>query len=112
MPHELNEPYLDSNGVLTEQRWIGGQEVIVHYDDVPETDRTVRDGIPMTTPLRTVIDIAPDIDEAELHRIIGDCLRRRLFTVDEALARVARPDMVSRPGALLLLRALEQRYIR
>ena len=27
--------YFDSNGVLAERRWLGGQEVIVHYDDIP-----------------------------------------------------------------------------
>ena len=53
-------PYLDSNGVLTEHITAGGQDVIVHYDDVPESDITTVDGIRCTTALRTVIDLAPD----------------------------------------------------
>jgi hypothetical protein len=80
--------------------------VIVHYEDIPETDITVRHGIRVTTPLRTVIDIAPDVALTELERIVGDCLDRRLFTVQEARARLAEADMLTRPGALLLGRVL------
>jgi hypothetical protein len=94
--------YFDGNGVLTEHRWMDGQEVVVHYDDLPESDITVVDGIPCTTALRTVIDIAPDLDPLALDRTIRDCLDRGLFTVDEALARVAEPDMEGRLGATLL----------
>src|SRR5439155_17042536 len=63
-----DEIYFDSNGSLTERRRFGGQEVIVHYDDVPPSDITTVDGIPCTTALRTVIDIAPDLDRAQLRR--------------------------------------------
>jgi hypothetical protein len=94
--------YFDANGVLTEHRWIDGQEVIVHYDDVPESDITVVDGIRCTNALRTVIDIAPDLDALHLDRVVRDCLDRDLFTVEEALARIAQPDMQGRLGATLL----------
>ncbi|TMK64672.1 MAG: hypothetical protein E6G60_06550 [Actinobacteria bacterium] len=97
-----DEIYFDSNGSLTERRRFGGQEVIVHYDDIPPTDITTVDGIPCTTALRTVIDIAPDLDRAQLRRVVQDCLDRQLFSVEEARARVVEPDMVGRPGALLL----------
>jgi hypothetical protein len=103
---ELGELYFDGNGCLTEHVLLGGQEVIVHYDDIPEKDVTVVQGIPCTTALRTVIDIAPDVDTAHLERIVQDCLHRRLFTVEEARARLAEPDMVTRPGARLLRTAL------
>jgi hypothetical protein len=107
MPDRFDESlYFDSNGCLTERRWLGGQEAIVHYDDIPETDITVHNDIRFTTPLRTVIDIAPDVEPDHLVRIVRDCLQRRLFTVEDALARVAKPDMVQRPGALLLGQAL------
>jgi hypothetical protein len=100
--------YFDSNGCLTERRWLGGQEVIVHYDDIPAKDRTTVRGIPVTTALRTVIDIAPDVEPDHLERIVQDCLRRRLFTVEEGLARVAERDMLQRPGAVLLARVLAE----
>ena len=98
--------YFDSNGALTECRRIGDLDVTVHYDDVPEKDITTVDGIPCTTALRTVIDLAPDTEPHQLERMIQDCLRRRLFTVEEALARVSEPDMLRRPGAVLLRRML------
>jgi hypothetical protein len=99
--------WVDANGCPTERMWLGDQEVIVHYDDdMPESDTTVVDGIPCTTPLRTVIDIAPTLDAARLDEIVQDCLERRLFTVEEAWARLGEPDMAGRPGAQALRRSL------
>jgi hypothetical protein len=66
---------------------LDGQDIIVHYDDIPDSDVTSVDGIPCTTPLRTVIDIAPETEAAELERIVRNCLERRLFRREEALAR-------------------------
>ena len=102
MPELPDDIYFDANGALTERRPIGGQDVVVHYDDIPDTDITVVRGIPCTTALRTVIDLAPDLDQLQLHHIVGDCLDRHLFTVEEAKARLAQPDMQHRRGAELL----------
>jgi hypothetical protein len=65
-------------------------------------DRSDVDGIPCTTALRTVIDLAPDLEHEQLRRIVQDCLDRQLFTVEEATARSLEPDMLDRPGAHLL----------
>jgi len=104
--HHDDDIFFDGNGALTERRRLGGQEVIVHYDDLPEKDITTVRGIPCTTALRTVIDIAPDLDRAQLERNVQDCLDRRLFSVEEARARLSEPDMANRPGAVLLRRLL------
>jgi hypothetical protein len=98
--------FIDANGCLTERVVLDGQEVIVHYDDLPDSDITCVDGVPCTTPLRTVIDIAPETSAAELERIVRHCLDRRLFSLEEAMARIAEPDMLSRPGAQLLRQVL------
>jgi hypothetical protein len=100
--------YVDSNGYPTERVRLGGLEVLIHHaaDDIPATDITTVAGIRCTTALRTVIDIAPDIGSDELRRIVHDCLDRRLFTVEEARARLAEQDMLTRPGARLLRLAL------
>lgn len=98
---------VDTNGCATESLRVGGQTLVVHYDDVPDSDITTVRGIPCTTPLRTVIDIAVDLDPSQLHDLVGDCLERHLFTVDEAMARIAQPDMSSRPGARVLRAELE-----
>ena len=98
--------YIDSNGCLTERIRVRGQEVVVHYDDIPESDITNVDGLRVTTPIRTVIDVAPDVHPRELRRIIQDCLDRGLFTVEEALARLDQPDMAARKGAHLVRAAM------
>lgn len=90
----------------SEVRWIAGGPVVVHYDDLPNTDIASVRGIPCTTPLRTVIDLAPELDQGDLDRVVRDCLDRRLFTIDEAAARLDADDMLRRPGALLVRRAL------
>jgi hypothetical protein len=97
---------VDGNGLLVERMWFGDQSVVIHRDDFPETDITTVRGIRCTTPLRTVIDLAPEVSARDLEIMVRDCLERRLFTVDEALRRLAEPDMASRRGAELLRRVL------
>ncbi len=102
----VKDVYFDGNGCFTERVEVGGQEIIIHYDDLPESDRTTVEGIPVTTALRTAIDMAPEVDRATLERMVDDALARQLFTVEEAWARLAQPDMLTRPGAELLRRLL------
>jgi len=106
--HQLPDDnvFFDSNGALTERVRIGDQDLVVHYDDVPDKDITTRYGIRVTTPLRTVIDIALDCEPGELERILADALRRRLITPAEAWERLSEPDMRARPGALLVGKVL------
>jgi len=97
---------VDANGFPTERIVVGGQDVLIHYVDLPDSDLTTVNGIPCTTALRTVIDIASGIDTAELERIVQDCLEGRLFSRGEAMARIAEPDMLTHPGAELLRQAI------
>jgi hypothetical protein len=97
---------VDGNGLLTERVWFGDQEVIIHRDEIPESDITTVQGIRCTNALRTVIDVAPDIDAAHLDEIVQDCFERKLFTLEEAWHRLAQPDMVGRRGADMLRAAL------
>jgi len=100
---------IDANGCLTETREVGGHIVVTHFDDIPDTDITTVDGIRCTTALRTVIDLAPQYQPRQLNQVIRHCLARNLFTVAEAMQRIARPDMADRPGAILLGNALRAR---
>jgi hypothetical protein len=105
--HPNVEPLgVDGNGLLTERMWLGEHEVVIHRDDVAETDITSVDGIRCTTALRTVIDLAPEVTGSHLEDMVRDCLERGLFTVEEAWRRLAEPDMVGRRGAELLRQAL------
>lgn len=97
---------VDTNGCLTEMVTLDGQGIVMHYDDIPESDITTVGGIPCTTALRTVIDIAPDLDRADLERVINDCFEQQLFTLEEANERLSKPDMASRRGAKLLREVL------
>lgn len=105
----LGELELDSCGNPMERVVIDGREVIVHYVDIPEKDKAVVRGIPCTTALRTVIDIAPDVDLDVLRRIVDDCLDRELFSVDEAWDRLSELDMADHPGAHVLRPVLDER---
>lgn len=98
--------FLDDNGCFAVRTRLGGQPVIVHYDDVPDTDKTIRHGIPCTTALRTIIDVAPSVPAQELERMVVNGLERELFTIAEAEVRLAQPDMRTRSGAVLLRRVL------
>lgn len=105
--YSLAEPLgVDGNGQLTEQIWLGDQQVIIHRDDVPETDLTIVNGIRCTTALRTVIDVAVEVPASDLEIMVRDCLERGLFTVEEAWRRLAERDMAARRGAELLRRVL------
>jgi hypothetical protein len=86
---------------------VSRHEVVVHCQDIPQKDITCVDGIRCTTPLRTVIDLAPEVDAAQLRRMVKDCLNRGLFTVEEASSRLAEDDMRTRPAALLVHAVLE-----
>lgn len=109
MPFDESVPvyYLDPRGHLVDRVETDGQEVHLHYRDVPESDITTLHGVRLTTPLRTVIDIAPTVDGDQLELMVQNCLERGLFTVEEAWARIAEPDMVVDPGAIALVRLLE-----
>ncbi len=108
MTHEWMDDHLfiDANGVPAERIQVDGHEVIVHYDELPETDVTTINGLRVTTPLRTVIDLAPDLSPTELDHIVRDCLVRGLFDLEEAENRIAAPDMRVRIGAQRLRQAL------
>ena len=100
--------YLDPRGHSVEHMNVDGQEVHLHYRDVPESYITTVHGLRLTTPLRTVIDIAPKVDEDQLELMVRNCLERGLFTFEEAWARIAEPDMQTDPGAVSLARLLSE----
>lgn len=107
MNSDAGDIYVDANGCLAERVMIGNQEVVYHYDDIPESDITTVHGIRCTNPLRTVIDLAPELSPADLERMVRDSLSRELFSVEEALTRIGQEDMLNRPGAHLLRQTLD-----
>lgn len=106
MPDPDDTIFVDHNGCLAERKNYGGHDVIVHYDDIPDSDVTEVNGIPCTTALRTLIDLANDVTADELRNMIEDCLARGLFTIHEALERTSRADIRDRRGAHLVRAAV------
>lgn len=94
--------WIDGNGVPTERRVIGGEPVFIHYDDLPEKDKTVLHGIPCTTALRTLINLAGETPPEQIKAMVRNALERRIFTREEAYARVAEPEISDRLGAMVV----------
>lgn len=69
-----------------------------------EDERTVLDGIPITTPARTLCDVAATIPIEELERALARALARRLLTraaIERAVARASGRPGIGRLRALL-----------
>ena len=97
---------VDANGSLLEAGTFGGVPVLVHHDDLPESDVTTVHGIPCTTAVRTLIDIAATVEPADLHHIVKDVIARRIVSESELSARLEQPDMAVHVGAALVRRVL------
>ncbi len=53
-------------------------------------DVTMRHGLPITSPIRTLIDLAPRLGNKRLTQILDGALRDRLFTETALIERIAR----------------------
>lgn len=62
---------------------------------LPHERGTLHGDIRVTSPARTIADIAPDLADDDLERIVADAVRRRLVTMPqlEGHARLSRPGM-------------------
>ena len=63
--------------------------------DLPRGDMTTVDGIPVTRPARTIVDLASRVPRAVLEDAVDDALVRRLTTVTRLSERL---DALSGPG--------------
>lgn len=73
---------------------------------IDPADRTERQAIPVTTPIRTVLDLAPVIGASQLEQLIARLARERLLDLDELATRVAACH--GRRGSPTLRAVLEQ----
>jgi hypothetical protein len=65
-------------------------DVVVHRSaDLGPADRASTFGIAVTSPVRTVLDLAAVVDESQLELAIEDALRRRLFRIGQLERRAA-----------------------
>lgn len=54
--------------------------VIVHRGEVAKNDHRIRDGVPVTSPARTLVDVASTLDDESLEAVFEDFLHRGLTT--------------------------------
>jgi hypothetical protein len=105
-PFAPGKYFIDGNGLLAERVKLGDLQIVLHYDDIPDSDKTIVKGLPCTTAVRAAIDAAGDLDQEDVNRLARDCLDQGIFTADEVFSRVAKSDMLTRPGASRLARAV------
>lgn len=76
-----------------------------HSVDLGRSEVTMRDGIPVTTPARTLADLAGRLPDPALAQVVDDVLCRRLARLETLTRRAAQPQH-GRPGAGSLARVL------
>lgn len=69
-----------------------------------------RDGIPVTSPVRTLVDIATELDPLRVERAVNEADKRDL--IDPEALRLALDDYAGQPGAPLLRSLLDKRTFR
>lgn len=74
----------------------------VHEIDVAPADRTRVEGIPVTTVVRTVLDLAPLLDRRSLQRLVEELLVQRRLQLDSFTARAAASRSRGRRGSGVL----------
>jgi very-short-patch-repair endonuclease len=74
-----------------------------------DVDRTTLDGIPITTPARTIVDLAGDLGEEALDAAFESGLRRGLFTVPFVRWRLQELGGKGRAGAARLRAMVDAR---
>jgi hypothetical protein len=80
--------------------------VVLHRDTLRDVDIEDRTGFRVTTPLRSIVDLASlGVDEEQLARAIADGRERGLFTL-RALRTLA--EMIDPRGALYIERAIHR----
>ncbi len=99
IPQEIVPLGQSPNGSDVELHRFEHYDVVMHFEDLPESDLGLVDGVRCTSVIRTLIDCAPEMTPIEFDRCVQNALDRQLFRLAEAWERVAQPDMDSHPGA-------------
>ena len=92
----------------------GKHDIIIHIPEepIPDEDVTTIDGIPVTKPARTLIDLATVEPIDVLERCLDDALRRRLVSLTFLDRWLADPRRKKHRGARVLRRLVDERATR
>ncbi|MFA5892171.1 MAG: type IV toxin-antitoxin system AbiEi family antitoxin domain-containing protein [Actinomycetota bacterium] len=80
-----------------------------HPRALPAIDVTEVDGIPVTTPARTLVDIAGIVAADVVEEALDDALRRGIVTIAQVRRRTRDLDARGRPGSGVLAKLLDAR---
>jgi very-short-patch-repair endonuclease len=83
--------------------------VVVHRGEVAQRDRRVRDRVPVTSPARTLVDLAGMLDGEFLEAALEDMLHRGLTTAFAVLRCLDAVGGTGRSGSQRLRRLLTDR---
>ena len=83
--------------------------VVVHRSTLDAIDVRIVDGLPVTTPARTLIDLAAVLDDADLEAAVESARRRGLVVPSVLTARLDAIGASGRPGVARLRRVLSMR---
>jgi hypothetical protein len=85
--------------------------ILIHrpQDRIPDEDITTIDGIPVTKPARTLLDLATVVEEDVVERCLDDALRRRLVSLPFLERWLADPRRKRKRGAPVLRRLIAAR---
>jgi hypothetical protein len=78
--------------------------------ELPSSECTIREGIPTTTPARTLVDLATELGPLALERAVNDADKRDLVGPDEL--RASLDDLTGQPGVGLLRSLLDRHTFR
>jgi very-short-patch-repair endonuclease len=84
--------------------------ITVHRRPLAPADRTEIDAIPVTTPTRTLVDLATRLPPPALERAVNEADKRDLVTADAL--REALSDYAGQPGSPALRALLDHRTFR
>jgi len=92
----------------------GSHGIVIHIpeDPIPPEDITTIDGIPVTKPARTLLDLATVEPAETIERCLDDALRRRLVSVAFLARWLADPRRKRHRGARVLQRLVDERATR
>jgi len=77
--------------------------------DLPDLDRTEVDGIPTTTPARTLVDLGGVLPLAMFEDVLDTAIVQRLITIDRLRSRADALWAPRRSGCAVVLRLLDER---
>lgn len=95
---------------IASQRRLRSQLVVVHQGNrLDRADRTALEGIPITTPVRTLIDMSSRLENLTLSAVMEDLIKRDVVDPDRLRARLAALRTSGRPGGGRLEALLDAR---